>query len=177
MDKISVFEVIVFTIVLVITSFFSVFRSAQSLKETHQEEQSQVVSFIVIVFGALMGLTFKVMPPLVYAIILVIIAGLHLLNQEGSMRRQSWNLLAAGYAFVLIVSVVFHRKDNTFHPLALLWIIPAVAPFITGWIQAIRLNKRTRKTGVELSGRIIPWAIMAILTLAVIVLFVLVLTK
>ena len=175
MDKISVFEIVIFTIVLIATSFFSVFRSAQSLKETHEEEQSQLVSFIIVIFSTLMGLTFKVMPPLVYAIILVIIAGLHLLNQEGSMRRQSWNLLAAGYAFILIVSVVLHRKDNAFHPLALLWIIPVVAPFIAGWIQAIRLNKRTSKT--ELSGRIIPWAITAILTLAVIVLFVLVLTK
>lgn len=175
MDKISVFEIIIFTVILVVTGFSSVVRSAQSLKETHQEEQSQALSFFTVVFGALMGLTFKVMPPAVYAGILVVITGLHLLNREGSMRRQSWNLLAAGYAFILIVSVVYHRKDNVFHPLMLLWLIPVVAPFIAGWIQTIRLNKKTNKT--ELSGRIFYGAITAILTVAVIVLFVLVLTK
>lgn len=179
MDKISTLTIVVFTVVMIVTSFASVIRSAESLKETHNEEQSQLVSFIIVIFSTLMGLTFKVMPPIVYAIILVIIAGLHLLNQEGSMRRQSWNLLATGYVFILILSVIFHRKDNVFQPLTLLWIIPVVLPFIAGAVQAVRLNNtsKTNKTGVQLSERIVPWAITAILTLAVIVLFVLVLTR
>lgn len=175
-DEITIIEVLIFTAVLIVLGFFSALRSAESMEEEKGKYQSQFTWFARITFNAIMGLTFKVMPPIVYAIILVLIALLQLINTEGKKRRQSWNILAVGYVFILIVSLVYNRGDS-FSPLVLLWLIPILAPFITGIIQTARLNKKERKTETQLSGRVIMWAAIAVLTIAVVVLSVLVITR
>lgn len=168
--ELNLLLVLVFTAVLVFISFFAALRSAESMEDVHNEQQPQLVWAAFLIVGTIMGLSIKFMPPIVYAIILILIAGLQWLNHEGWKRRQSWNLLAIGYSFMLIISVVAHRNSlmGLLRWTTLLWLIPIVAPFVVGAVQSARLN-RDGKTGVELSGRIIPWAIAAVCVITLII--------
>lgn len=165
-NEINVWGVIILTLWLVFTGFMSALIAAESREQASKEEQSQATWIIFLVFNAVMGITIKVMPPVVYAIILVLIAALQLINREGRMRRESWNWLAFGYVVILIMSVVYHRTN--FSIKMLFWLIPAALPFIAGVIQTKRLDsveKKRKVSSIELSTQIIPWAIIAVLVL------------
>ena len=145
----------VFIILMLMAAFFgfhSAVLSAESVKETRGKRQpaSVLIAFTVIsaIFGAL-----AIMPwsPVLYTVALIILAGLQLINQEGSRRRQSWNWLAIAYSFLLLFTVFIHRigKTGKFSVAYLVYLIPMLLPFIAGGIQTARLDDKTRKKATK----------------------------
>ena len=136
--------------VFVITSFggiWSAVLASASMYQTRKKAQSPITWAIFIAVNVILGIIFKFAHPSVYVVALIVVAFLQLLNREGKLRRQSWNTLAVVYAIDLVLSVVSHLgKAPVPSGWMLFWIIPIILPFITGWIQTVRLNIGTRRT-------------------------------
>ena len=176
MDNITTLELVIVVFAMEFVGFLAALAASESVEETRGKDQSFTTWVVFVIVNGIMGALFKVAHPAVYAVVLVILAGLQLVNLEGKRRRQSWNILSIAYAILLILSVVYHRGSG-FRWTMLFWLIPAVLPFITGAVQAIRLNQkgktkkeRTETDSIELRGHVISWTIVAALIVTFIVL-------
>lgn len=176
MDNISTFELIVYTLAMSFMGFLSASIASESMEESRNKSQKPVTWAVFVISSAIMGALFKIAYPIVYAIILILLAGLQLINFEGKKRRQSWNVLGLAYAALLALSVVYHRGSRGFRWTMLLWLIPAALPFIAGAVRAVILNKKgkakkkPKMDSIELRGHIISWSIVAVLIVTFIVL-------
>ncbi len=136
---------IVAMLVLGLSGFIAALLASESMEELRGKILPAPAWVLFVAINVIMGALIKVAHPMLYVIVLVILAILQLANREGSKRRGSWNNLALGYSIVLILSTVQSRIGKGFTPWALLIIVPIVLPFIAGAIQYARLNGRGKK--------------------------------
>ena len=169
--------VLIVTVFLSFAGFLAAATAAESMSEVRGKQMRFSTWLIFILINGVMGLLFKIAHPAVYAIVLIILAILQLLNREGKRRRKSWNILAIAYSIVLILSTVayFERNNKMFSGWAWLIVIPILLPFIASLIQAIRLNgrKSRRKEKFDPAERriqLIQWGCVAVLAAIVILL-------
>lgn len=181
LDQLTFFDVVVITILGSAVGLFSVQVANDSSKETRKKPLASWVWVFYILINTIFGAVFQWASPWFYAILLVIVALFQAINLEGRKRRVSWNILSALYAVLLILSVVYHRTENKFNPLWLLWLIPIVLPFICGAVSAYRIqnlvDKKNKKEGrvaktpgVDTIGIAVAWGFIAILAIAIVVL-------
>lgn len=169
--------VLIVTVFLSFAGFLAAATAAESMSEARGKQMRLSTWLIFILINGVMGLLFKIAHPAVYAIVLIILAILQLLNREGKKRRKSWNILAIAYSIVLILSTVayFERHAKMFSGWAWLIVIPILLPFIASLIQAIRLNgrkprKKEKFDPAERRIQLIQWGCVAVLAAIVILL-------
>ena len=175
MDKSMIILFVAIAVAAGFAGFISALLASESMEEAIGKRQSPLVCVFFIIVNAIMGAIFKIAVPAVYAVPLVLLAALHLLNREGRFRRASWNVLVFTYAALLAGSVFYHQGENVFRWTMLLWLIPIVLPILTGIVQTIRLSHEDEVTkkpcdAIELRGHIISWAIIVVLIVTFIVL-------
>ena len=178
-DIISPFFLTILVLGMAFAGFIAALLAAESTEDRRKKTQSSVTWLVYMLFPAAMAAFFVIAHPIVYAIILVLLAALQLVNQEGKKRRASWNTLGIAFAIILILSAIYNRGSG-FSPLMLLWIIPAVLPLIAGIVNACHPKKGEQKqekkenkekgSSVELRTHIVSWVIVAALAVTFIVL-------
>ena len=176
-DQISLAWIIIFIIFMAGSGFFAALRAAESTEELKKKElpSGAWISFIVI--PAASALIFKSWASLiVYTVILLLLAGMQLLNREGKMRRQSWNILAVAYSIMLILSAVYHRGTSFAF---LFWFLPILCPFIASIFNAVRLNGKAEKSkdSSQLRGRIVSIGFIVLLTILLVALLIAIFTR
>lgn len=176
MDKIGSFDIIAYVLIAGFLGLMAATAAADSLEEVRKKEQPYVVTALFIVITAFFAAIFKIAHPAIFAIVLVLLAVLQLLNQEGKKRRASWNILSIAFGAMLALCVVY-RRGSGFRWTMLFWIIPILLPFIAGAVQTVRLNRKARPKGeritidlADLRSNIFSWAVVVALVVTIVVL-------
>lgn len=179
MKELNTFVFIVIVIAMMLVGAYAALIASDSMKENRGKDPKPTTWFAFVLINAIMGAIFEIAHPAVYAIALVILAALQLINGEGKMRRKSWNVLGIAYAILLAFSIARRFDAFGFKWPLLLWLIAALLPFIAGLIQTYRLNreekvektkkaKKNKMDAFELRGHIIGWSIISALFLAIV---------
>ena len=175
MDNIGSFDIIAYVLIAGFLGLMAATAAADSLEEVRKKEQPYVVTALFIVITAFFAAIFKIAHPAIFAIVLVLLAVLQLLNQEGKKRRASWNILSIAFGAMLALCVVY-RRGSGFRWTMLFWIIPILLPFIAGAVQTVRLNRKDRPKReitidlADLRSNIFSWAVVVALVVAIVVL-------